>query len=497
MVHLLALDQGTTSCRAILFDESGGVARIAQREFKQHYPQAGWVEHDAEEIWRTQLGVAEEALADSGLGAADVSAIGVVNQRETVILWDRETGRPLGNAIVWQDRRTADHCRRLREEDREPELTQKTGLVLDPYFSATKLTWLLDNRTGAREAAEAGRLAAGTVDTWLIWRLTGGRVHATDATNASRTMLMDIHSGDWDEALLTLFRVPRQVLPEVRPSSGDYGEVAIDSPLRGIPITGVAGDQQAALFGQACFESGLIKNTYGTGCFTLMNTGTEPVHSGSKLLTTIASLLDDRIEYALEGSVFIGGAVIGWLRDALGVIRKSSEVEALATSVPDSGGVYFVPAFAGLGSPYWDPHARGTIVGMTSATSAAHLARAALDSIALQSADLVDAMQEDAGVEVPELRVDGGASVNNTLMQRQADLLQRPIVRPAVTETTALGAAYLAGLAVGVWRDRQTLAGQWVVERRFEPRISAEEAAATRSEWRRAVDRSLGWADDR
>lgn len=495
MPHLLALDQGTTSSRAIVFNEAGETLAVAQREFGQVYPQPGWVEHDAAEIWRTQLGVAEEALGSSGLAASDIAAIGVTNQRETIVVWDRSTGQPIANAIVWQDRRTSDLCGLLRADGREPEVVAKTGLVLDPYFSATKLAWLLDNTPDARAAAEAGRLAAGTIDSWLLWKLTDGAAHLTDASNASRTQLMDIAAGDWDDGLLATFDVPRAVLPEVRSSSEVYGEVAIDSPLKGIPIAGIAGDQQSALFGQACFDRGLVKNTYGTGCFTLMNTGGEPIASRNKLLSTVAWRLCDTTEYALEGSVFIGGAVVGWLRDGLGLIRNSSDVEALAKSVPDSGGVYLVPAFAGLGAPHWDPYARGAMVGLTSGTTAAHVARAALDSIALQSADLVDAMQSDSGARLPELRVDGGASVNDTLMQRQADLLQTPVVRPRVTETTALGAAYLAGLAVGVWPNRETVGEQWRVDRRFEPAISADEAAATRAQWKRAVARSAEWVE--
>ncbi|MEQ8849307.1 glycerol kinase GlpK [Botrimarina sp.] len=494
MPHLLALDQGTTSSRAIVFDEQGEVADVAQREFKQHYPRSGWVEHDADEIWRTQLAVAEEALASAADAGRDITAIGIANQRETVVLWDRASGEPVGRAIVWQDRRTARECDRLRAEGREGWLTEKTGLIFDPYFAGTKLAWLLDNTADARESAAAGRLAAGTIDAWLVYRLTGGRRHVTDATNASRTLLMDIHSGQWDEELLECFGVPREVLPEIVPSSGVCGEVAIDSPLRGLPIAGMAGDQQAALFGQACFAPGLVKNTYGTGCFALMNTGEEACPSRNRLLTTIACRIADKTEYALEGSIFTGGAVVGWLRDGLGVIKESSEVEALAGSVSDSGGVYLVPAFAGLGAPHWDAYARGTIVGITGGTTAAHLARAALDSIALQSADLIEALRADSATPIDELRVDGGACVDDLLMQRQADLLQTPVVRPAVTETTALGAAYLAGLAVGVWPDRSAVTSRWRADRRFEPAISADEAHATRAAWSRAVERSLGWA---
>lgn len=493
MPHLLALDQGTTSSRAIVFDEAGTIVAIEQSEFRQIYPRAGWVEHDAEEIWETQLGVAEAVLKKAGVAATDLAAIGITNQRETIVVWDRESGTPTGNAIVWQDRRTAGVCDRLRSDGREPWLTEKTGLLLDPYFSGTKLAWLLDNTKGAREAAKAGRLAAGTIDSWLVYRLTGGATHLTDATNASRTLLMDIRHGDWDDELLDCFEVPREVLPEIVASSGTLAEVAINSPLKGLTIAGIAGDQQAALFGQGCYQPGAVKNTYGTGCFTLMNIGTEAVASENRLLTTIASRIDDRTEYALEGSVFTGGAVVGWLRDGLGVIEKSADIEALAASVPDSDGVYLVPAFAGLGAPHWDAYARGTIVGITGGTTSAHLARAALDSIALQSADLVAAMQADSEAKLEELRVDGGACVNDLLMQRQADLLQVPVVRPEIIETTALGAAYLAGIATGVWPDRDTVAQQWRVERRFEPVISADEAAATRATWSRALERSLAW----
>ncbi len=496
MPCLLALDQGTTSSRAIVFDEAGAVKAIEQREFRQVYPRAGWVEHDPEEIWQTQLGVAESVLTQAGVTAEDLAGVGITNQRETVIVWDRETGVPIANAIVWQDRRTADTCNQLRAEGRGSWVTEKTGLLLDPYFTGTKLAWLLDHTPGAREQAEAGRLAAGTVDSWLISRLTGGSRHVTDATNASRTLLMDIHRGDWDDELLECFNVPRSVLPEIVASSGEIAEVAIESPLKGLSIAGVAGDQQAALFGQGCYQPGLVKNTYGTGCFMLMNTGTEAVASNNRLLTTIASRMSDRSEYALEGSVFTGGAVVAWLRDGLGLIESSSDIEALAGSVADSDGVFLVPAFAGLGAPQWDPYARGTIVGLTGGTTSAHIARAALDSIALQTIDLVDAIQADSGSRLEQLRVDGGACVNNLLMQRQADLLQVPVVRPEITETTALGAAYLAGLATGVWPDRDTLARQWRVERRFEPAISADQAAETRAAWNRAVERSLGWAQD-
>lgn len=494
MPHLLALDQGTTYSRAIVFDDSGRIVALKQLEYDQHYPQPGWVEHDPEDIWKTQLGVAEAALKDAGLSPSDISGLGITNQRETIVVWDRVTGEPLHHAIVWQDHRTASVCDQLRAEGREPMVVGKTGLLLDPYFSATKLAWLINNVPDVKRAADENRLAWGTVDAWLVHRLTGGQLHVTDASNASRTLLMDIHAGDWDDELLDCFGVPRSVLPEIRPSSEVYGEVDSGLPLAGIPIAGIAGDQQAALFGQACFDCGAAKNTYGTGCFLLMNTGEEVVVSKNRLLTTVAWRLDGRTEYALEGSVFMGGAVVGWLRDGLGIIKSAAEVEALANSVEDTGGVILVPAFTGLGAPHWDAYARGTIVGMTRGTTAAHLARAALESIALQVADLLEAMHGDSGANLPQLRVDGGASVNDTLLQLQADLLQAPVVRPAVTETTALGAAYLTGLATRVWPNREAVASQWQVERQFEPRMSADEAQAKRAQWRRAVERAVGWA---
>ena len=493
MSHLLALDQGTTSSRAIVFDESGQIIALKQQEIGQHYPQQGWVEHDPKEIWTSQLAVAQGALQAAGLRPADVAGLGITNQRETVIAWDRVTGEPLHRAIVWQDRRTASVCDQLRSDGREPMVVGKTGLLLDPYFSATKLAWLLENVLDVRQAAEQRRLAFGTIDAWLVYQLTGGALHVTDASNASRTQLMDIHIGDWDDELLDCFGVPRSVLPEVRSSSEVYGQVHSDLSLAGIPIAGIAGDQQAALFGQACFDRGSAKNTFGTGCFMLMNTAEEAIASGHKLLTTIAWRLDGRTEYALEGSVFMGGAVVGWLRDGLGIIKSSSDVEALANSVADTGGVFLVPAFTGLGAPHWDPYARGTIIGITQGTTAAHLARAALESIALQVADLLEAMRGDSAADVSQLRVDGGASVNDTLMQCQADLLQTPVVRPEVTETTALGAAYLAGLATGVWPSRDAVARQWRAERLFEPRMSADQAEAKRARWRRALARAAGW----
>jgi glycerol kinase len=491
--YILALDQGTTSSRAILFDQGGAIKAVAQREFRQIFPQAGWVEHDPQEIWTSQIGVAVEALAAASLRPRDLAAVGITNQRETTVVWDRETGQPVMNAIVWQDRRTAEMCDRLRAGGAEPMVQQRSGLLLDAYFSGTKVAWILDNVEGARARAEAGKLAFGTVDTWLLWNLTSGRLHVTDPSNASRTLLFNIHTGDWDDELLRLLRVPRSLLPEVRSSSEVYGEVTTTLGLASAPLGGIAGDQQAALFGQMCVKPGLTKNTYGTGCFMLQNTGTGAPASRNRLLTTVAWKRNGVTEYALEGSVFIGGAVVQWLRDGLGLIRSSSDVEALAGSVPDPGGVYLVPAFAGLGAPHWDAYARGAVVGLTRGTTAAHIARAALDSIAYQVADLLDAMQADAGVRLGELRVDGGASKNDLLMQFQADLLGVPVARPAVTETTALGAAYLAGLAVGFWKDVEEIASQWRVERRFEPKTPAARAQELRGRWKQALERAKGW----
>jgi glycerol kinase len=495
MKYILALDQGTTSSRAILFDRDGAIAAVAQKEFEQIFPQPGYVEHDALEIWATQSAVAIEALGRARATPADVAAIGITNQRETTVVWDRQTGRPVCNAIVWQDRRTAEFGDRLKADGHAPLIAERTGLVVDAYFSGSKVAWILEHVPGARRDAEAGRLAFGTIDSWLIWNLTGGSVHATDVTNASRTMMFNIHTLDWDDELLRLLGIPRSLLPEVRSSSEVYGRVRGDLGLGDLPIAGLAGDQQAALFGQMCVSPGLTKNTYGTGCFLLQNTGTTPVPSKHQLVTTVAWQVGGRTEYALEGSVFIGGAVVQWLRDGLGLIRQSSDVEALATSVPDSGGVYLVPAFAGLGAPHWDPYARGTVLGITRGTTAAHLARAAVESIAYQVGDLLDAVQGDSGIALGELRVDGGAAVNDTLMQFQADILGVPVVRPAVTETTALGAAYLAGLAVGFWSSPAEIAQQWRVDRRFEPRMPRAAAETKRARWREATARSRGWAN--
>jgi glycerol kinase len=500
MPHVLALDQGTTSSRAIVFDESGAEVAVAQRELRQIFPHPGWVEHDPLEIWESQLAVAREALARAGLTARDVAALGLTNQRETVVLWDRETGVPLANAIVWQDRRTADVCDRLKREGLEPLFRERTGLVLDPYFSGTKLAWLLDRVAGARDAPE--RIAFGTVDSWLLWNLTGGALHATDVTNASRTLLWNLHAADWDDELLAILGVPRSILPTVRASSELYGETLAGLFGAPIPVAGVAGDQQAALFGQACLRPGMVKNTYGTGCFLLMNTGDRPVRSRHELLTTPAwRLATDagadagRTAYALEGSVFVAGAVVQWLRDGLGMIQTAAEVEALAASVPDTGGVVLVPAFTGLGAPHWDPYARGALVGITRGTTAAHIARAALEAIAFQVADVLDAMAADAGVPIAELRVDGGAAANDLLMQLQADLAGVPVIRPRVRETTALGAAYLAGLATGVWKDTAEIAARWQMERTFEPTLDPAHAAARRARWNRAVERAKGWEE--
>ncbi len=490
MKYILALDQGTTSSRSILFDREGKVRAVAQKEFKQHYPEPGWVEHNPEEIWESQQETAREAMHHAGVHCEDIETIGITNQRETTVVWNRKTGKPIHNAIVWQDRRTAEICARLKADGTESVFHEKTGLRLDPYFSGTKLKWLLDHVDGARAQAEHGELAFGTVDSWLLWKLTHGKRHATDVSNASRTLLFNIHSMDWDDELLKLLDIPRSMLPEVLPSSGVYGEVDKYLCTPGCRISGIAGDQQSALFGQACFEAGAAKNTYGTGCFLLMNTGEKPVASQNKLLTTVAWKRDDAVSYALEGSVFVGGAVVQWLRDELGLIQKASDIEKLAAQVPDTGGVYFVPAFTGLGAPYWDPHARGIITGLTRGTGKAHLARAALEAMCFQSLEVLKAMEKDRGKPMDALRVDGGACANNLLMQIQSDLLQVPVLRPRQIETTAFGAAALAGLAVGYWQDLDEITAHQEIERVFEPQISADEAETRLSRWKDAVERS-------
>lgn len=495
MRAVLSLDSGTTSARAIVFAHDGSILSIAQKEFTQHYPKPGWVEHDPQEIWTAQISVAVEALGRAGLRPGDIAAVGITNQRETTVVWDRRTGAPICRAIVWQDRRTAPFCDQLRAKGHEKLIRDKTGLVIDAYFSASKLSWILENVPDARANAEAGHLLFGTIDTWLIWKLTDGRLHITDTSNASRTMLYDIHAQQWDEELLKLFRVPRSMLPEVRASSEAYGPVTTTLGLGAVQIAGIAGDQQAALFGQLCTTPGLTKNTYGTGCFMLQCTGTKAVASKNQLVTTIAWTINGKTDYALEGSVFIAGAAVQWLRDGLGIIRTSEEVNKLAATVPDNGGVYLVPAFAGLGAPHWDAYARGTIVGITRGTTAGHIARATLESIAFQSADLIDAMRADAGEAVAELRVDGGACRSDLLMQFQADVLGVPVSRPTVTETTALGAAYLAGLAVGFWKSPQEIASQRAIERRFEPKMDRSHAAELRGQWNRAVERAKAWIE--
>jgi len=498
MSFLLALDAGTTSTRAIVFDEAGMVRAVAQKEFPQHYPQPGWVEHDAQEIWSMQIGVAIEAIGRAGLRPQDLAAIGIANQRETTVLWDRSTGQPIHRAIVWQDRRTADVCDRLRAEGMEALIRERTGLVLDAYFSATKIAWILDRVPGARARAERGELAFGTIESWLTWKLSNGRAHVTDVTNASRTLLLNIHTRTWDADLLRLFRVPAELLPEVRPSSG---VAALTAPgyfgSAEIPIAGLAGDQQAALVGQMCLSPGQTKTTYGTGCFLLQNTGMKPVPSRHRLLTTIGYEINGQVAYALEGSVFVGGAVVQWLRDGLGLIDRSEDIDGLARSVADTGDVYFVPAFVGLGAPHWDSSARGLLIGLTRGTQKGHVARAALESIAFQVADLIEAVQKDSGLPLPALLVDGGAAKNDLLMQIQADLLGVPVSRPAQVETTALGAALLAGLGVGIWRSAEELPALLAIERQFEPGISAAERDARRGRWSEAVHRCRGWVGSR
>jgi glycerol kinase len=490
---ILALDQGTTSSRSILFDHRANPVASAQREFAQHFPRSGWVEHDAEEIWSTQAATIAEVLGKAHASVTDIAAVGVTNQRETTVLWDRQSGAPVAPAIVWQDRRTADMCDRLRSEGHEAELVRRTGLLIDPYFSGTKLAWLLDSDPKLRARAERGELAFGTIDSWLAWNLSGGAQHITDATNASRTQLLNIASGEWDEYALELLRIPRAVLPRVVGSSLSGGEAFALVDGHEVPLAGIAGDQQAALFGQACFLPGMAKNTYGTGCFVLLNTGTEPLASANRLLTTIAWQLEEQRSYALEGAVFVGGAVVQWLRDGIGLIEHSDEIEALARTVPDTGGVYLVPAFTGLGTPHWDARARGAMVGLSRGTGKAHIARAALEAVAFQSAEVLLAMQRDSGQPLLELRVDGGASTNDLMMQFQADLLGVPVVRPRVTETTALGAAYLAGIAVRFWNSVDDVAANWREQRRFERSISSDEAETRMQQWSRAVDRSRDW----
>jgi len=493
--YILSLDQGTTSSRSMVFDKQGNIISVAQKEFKQIFPQPGWVEHDAEEIWSTQIGTMAEAIAKSDINMKQIAGIGITNQRETTVVWERSTGKPICNAIVWQDRRTAAFCDELKAANLDELIKEKTGLVIDAYFSASKLKWILDHVPGARQKAENGQLAFGTIDSWLVWKLTDGGVHATDVTNASRTMLLNIHTAEWDDELLKIFSVPRSILPEVKASSKIFGVTGKIIPESHIPIAGIAGDQQAALFGQMCTQPGMVKNTYGTGCFMLMNTGTKAIASKNSLLTTIAWKIDNKIEYALEGSVFIAGAVVQWLRDGLKIISTSSEVEQLCANAADSGGVYLVPAFAGLGAPHWNQHARGTLFGLTRGSSNAHIARAALDSIAYQTYDVLKAMQADAGINITELRVDGGATVNNGLMQFQSDILHCKVVRPRITETTALGAAYLAGLAVGYWKTIDEIQQQWQVDKTFSPQMETAKVNELLHGWQRAVKASIAWAD--
>ncbi|MDY0166492.1 MAG: glycerol kinase GlpK [Thermoguttaceae bacterium] len=494
--YILSLDQGTTSSRAIVFDHSSRIVASAQKEFRQIYPRPGWVEHDPLEIWSSQSATAAGALAEANLSADDIAAVGITNQRETTIVWDRESGKPVYNAIVWQDRRTADFCSQLKRDGAEPLIREKTGLVIDPYFSGTKVRWILENVDGARAKAEAGKLMFGTVDTWLLYQLSGRTVHATDVTNASRTQLLNIHTGQWDGELLDLLSVPRSMLPEVRSCSEVFGRVAVNLYPSGAPIAGMAGDQQAALFGQACFSPGMAKNTYGTGCFLLMNTGEEAVPSNNNLVTTIAWQAGGRTEYALEGSVFIGGAVVQWLRDELKLVGSAEEVDRLAATVSDAGGLYLVPAFAGLGAPHWDPYARGVAVGITRGTNRAHFCRAALEAIAFQSADLIGCMEADSGLKLKQLRVDGGACRSEPLMQFQADLLGTPVVRPKNIETTALGAAYHAGLATGFWTNRDDIVGNWAMDRTFTPARPPDEMARLRQGWDRALERARGWEEE-
>lgn len=494
--YILALDQGTTSSRAIVFDHKGQIRSVAQKEFTQIFPQPGWVEHDPTEIWSTQAGVAAEATAKMGINGKNIRAIGITNQRETTIVWNRETGDPVYNAIVWQDRRTANYCDHLKKEGLMELIRSKTGLIIDAYFSASKINWILNNIPGAREQAIAGKLAFGTVDSWLVWKFTRGKVHVTDVTNASRTMLYNIRTQEWDEELLQIFDIPKSMLPAVKQSSEVYGETTTTIFASKIPIAGIAGDQQAALFGQMCIDQGMVKNTYGTGCFMLMNIGSKFIESKNNLLTTIAWKINGEIQYAFEGSIFIGGAVVQWLRDGLGIIKSSAEIEQLALGVNDTGGVYFVPAFAGLGAPYWDAEARGTIVGLTRGTTSGHIARAAIEAIAYQTVDVLKAMEADAKLTIKELRVDGGATANSLLMQFQADLLNCKVIRPTIVETTALGAAYLAGLAVGYWKNVEQIQEQWQSERDFNPVTNGAEIQAAMAGWKRAVKAAQSWASE-
>lgn len=495
MKYILALDQGTTSSRAILFDHKGSIKDVAQEEFEQIFPKPGWVEHNAEQIWDTQSRVASEVLKKAGCSSSEIAAIGITNQRETTVVWDRRTGKPIFNAIVWQDRRTAGFCDELKAGGHQDLIRKKTGLVIDAYFSGTKVRWILNNVDGARDLARAGHLAFGTIDSWLVWHLTGGKRHITDVTNASRTLLYNIHTGDWDDELLALLDVPRNMLPAVSSSSEVYGKTADGLFDTSIPISGIAGDQQAALFGQMCTSKGMVKNTYGTGCFMLMNTGEKAVESTNNLLTTVAWKIGDTTHYALEGSIFIAGAVVQWLRDGLGIISSSKEIEPLAESVPDNGGIYIVPAFAGLGAPHWDQYARGTIAGITRGTTRAHFARAALEGIAYQVDDVLEAMEADSGLKLTEMRADGGAAANSLLMQFQADMLQVPVLRPKVLETTALGAAYLAGLAVGFWDSQEEISRQWQIDHRYEPQMDKEAVVSLKRGWKKALEKSKDWAE--
>lgn len=494
--YILALDQGTTSSRAILFNKDGNICHVGQKEFTQLYPQPGWVEHDAEEIWSSQFSVLAETLAKGDITTADVAAIGITNQRETTVVWDRNTSKPIYNAIVWQDRRTASYCDQLKADGLAPMIQEKTGLIIDAYFSATKLKWILDNISGAREKAVKGELAFGTIDTWLSWKLTNGKVHVTDVSNASRTMLMNINTCEWDTELLKLFDIPASLLPEIIPSSKVYGVTESVVKHANIPLAGMAGDQQAALFGQQCTQPGMVKNTYGTGCFMLMHTGDKIVRSNNNLLSTVAWKINNRVEYAVEGSIFIGGAVVQWLRDGLHMIRSSADIESLAANSTENSGVYFVPAFAGLGAPHWNQHARGSVFGLTRGTSKGDIARAALESIAYQTMDVLKAMESDAGMPIKELRVDGGATINNLLMQFQCDLLQVPVIRPVVYETTALGAAYLAGLGVGYWDSVADIQQQWKADKYFYPQRSSEDMKTAIRGWNRAVKATIAWANE-